>query len=54
MNKDIVIKIDNLERAKQVLESMDITETTREDYKARIGVFLAFIEERGGLNPDSF
>jgi integrase len=54
MNRDIVIKIDNLERAKQVLESMDITETTREDYKARIGVFLAFIEERGGLNPDSF
>lgn len=54
MKTDIVIKIDNLDRAKQVLEGMDITETTREDYKARIGGFLAFIEELGGLNPDSF
>ena len=41
---------DNVE---QVFNSLDVTESTRADYKARIDMFLNFVSE-SGFNRDSF
>jgi len=42
-----------LAEAQTVLDALDVSETTRSDYKARIGRFLRLVR-RTGLTPDSF
>jgi len=42
-----------LEKAKEVFDWMDVSENTRIDYKARIGLFVDFIKENG-FNRNSF
>lgn len=37
----------------KVFDSLDVTSSTRADYKARIGLFLEYVDERG-FNRDSF
>jgi len=44
---------DARDRASKVFDLIDISETTRQDYKYRIGLFLDFTQERG-LNRNSF
>lgn len=44
---------DPRERAEQVFDLLDVSETTRADYKYRIGLFLDFTSERG-FNRNSF
>lgn len=54
INNQKPLLIDSLElKAKKVFDLLDISETTREDYKNRIGLFLDFIKERG-FNRNSF
>ena len=49
-----VLKINNTqERAKEVFDLLDVSETTRADYKYRIGLFLDFTNEKG-FNHNSF
>lgn len=40
-------------KAERVFDLLDVSETTREDYKYRIGLFLNFVKDRG-LNRNSF
>jgi len=40
-------------KAKRVFDLLDVSETTRRDYKYRIGLFLDFVKDRG-LNRNSF
>ncbi len=42
-----------LAEAQKVFDALDVSETTRADYKARIGRFLRLVR-RTGLTPDSF
>jgi len=44
---------DPRERAEKVFDLLDVSETTRQDYKYRIGLFLDFTSERG-FNRNSF
>lgn len=44
---------DPREQAERVFDLLDISETTRQDYKYRIGLFLDFTSERG-FNRNSF
>jgi integrase/recombinase XerC len=44
---------DAREKANRVCELLDVSEATRQDYKYRIGLFLAFTQENG-LNRNSF
>lgn len=54
INTHQTLPIDSLElKAKKVFDLLDVSETTREDYKNRIGLFLNFIKERG-FNRNSF
>jgi integrase/recombinase XerC len=50
MNLSINNTQDNIE---QVFNGLDVTESTRADYKARIGMFLTFVGE-SGFNRNSF
>jgi len=50
MNLSLTNTQDNIE---QVFNSLDVTESTRADYKARIGMFLTFVSE-SGFNRNSF
>ena len=43
----------SIDRAKRVFDALDASETTRNDYRARIGLFIRFIRE-SGLNRNSF
>jgi len=40
-------------KAERVFDLLDVSETTRKDYKYRIGLFLDFVREKG-LNRNSF
>jgi len=40
-------------RANEIFDSLDISETTRADYKYRIGLFLNFVSENG-INHNSY
>lgn len=40
-------------KAQQVFDLLDVSQTTREDYKYRIGLFLGFVSDKG-LNRNSF
>ena len=44
---------DPRERAEKMFDLLDVSETTRQDYKYRIGLFLDFTRERG-FNRNSF
>jgi integrase len=44
---------DPRERAEKIFDLLDVSETTRQDYKYRIGLFLDFTSERG-FNRNSF
>ena len=44
---------DPRERAEKVFDLLDVSETTRQDYKYRIGLFLDFTSKRG-FNRNSF
>ena len=44
---------DNQKKAKQAFDLLDVSETTREDYKYRIGLFLDFTHNEG-FNANSF
>jgi len=60
MRKDIIpignneLTLDNARaKAEKVFDLLDVRETTRADYKARIGLFLDFTREHG-INRNSF
>ncbi|MBA7541907.1 Tyrosine recombinase XerC [subsurface metagenome] len=60
MRKDIItmgdkeLTLDNAQaKAKKVFDLLDVRETTRADYKARIGLFLDFTRKHG-INRNSF
>ncbi|GAH35637.1 unnamed protein product, partial [marine sediment metagenome] len=60
MRKDIIAKGDSelilddaRVKAEKVFDLLDVRETTRTDYKARIGLFLDFTHRRG-INRNSF
>jgi len=40
-------------KAKQVFDSLDVSETTRKDYRARIGLFLNYVQ-KGEFNRNSY
>ena len=42
---DAIVLVDNLDsRARQVFDSLDVSENTKKEYKSRIGLFLIFIK----------
>lgn len=48
MNNDLVLTINNLRlNAQRVFDFLDVTESTRIDYKYRIGLFLDFLQVNG-------
>jgi integrase/recombinase XerC len=49
----LAIRDDSLAKAHGVFDLMDVSETTRADYKYRIGLFLEFVHG-SGLNANSF
>ncbi len=44
---------DRKARANEIFDSLDVSETTRADYKYRIGLFLDFVSENG-INHNSY
>jgi len=52
-NRQDLIIADLQLKAERVFDLLDINETTRQDYKYRIGLFFNFVKDRG-LNRNSF
>lgn len=48
-----LIASDVQSKAERIFDFLDVSETTRAEYKSRIGLFLEFLEENG-LNRNSF
>lgn len=51
--KELISINEPKEKAKQVFNSLDVSETTRKDYCARIGMFLIQVQ-KGGFNRNSY
>ena len=47
------LQLNNLNKAKNLFDGLDVSELTRKDYKYRIGAFLAFVSSRG-FHSNSF
>lgn len=48
MIKQEIIKIDEIkQRADQIFNNLDCSETTRKDYSSRVGFFILFAQEKG-------
>lgn len=48
-----ILIADKTVKASQIFDQLDVSETTRLDYKARIGLFLKFTQENG-INHNSY
>lgn len=48
-----ILITDKAAKAKEIFDQLDVSETTRAEYKARIGLFLKFIQENG-INHNSY
>lgn len=49
-----VIKHDSLQSASQIFNQLDISDTTRDDYKSHFEYFWEFIKGEGSFNSNSF
>lgn len=53
MSGELITILEGKEKANHIFDLLDVAEATRQDYKARIGLFFDFIEV-GGFDRDSF
>lgn len=54
VRESVAVSVDGLERAKNLFDTLDVSSTTKRDYKYRIPLFLEFVASNGIITMHTF